>query len=79
MHSKITAPNTRIKFVGLLNFDKVTNEMAAVTLGKGSRSIFFYGTNVMVGIIICHIEMDAVVKSHYIRSISFSHWFALEK
>ena len=78
MHSKITASNTRIKFVRLLNFDKVTNEMAAVTLVKGSRSNFFYGTNDVVRIIICHIEKDAVVKNHYIRSISCCHWFALE-
>jgi len=33
----------------------------------------------MAGIIIWHIEMDVVVKSHYIISKSCSHWNTLEK
>jgi len=35
---KITPPDSRVRFVRLLNFDHVNIEMAAVTLGNGSRS-----------------------------------------
>jgi len=49
---KIILPDSRVRFVRLLNFDHVKIEMAAVTLGNGSRSNGWYGSKVMVGIII---------------------------
>ena len=55
MYMKITAPNTAVKFVGVLHFDKVTNEMAAVTLRNGPRSNSWYGRKVIGGIIIWDI------------------------
>jgi len=60
---KITPPESRVSFVGILNFDHVKIKMAAVTLGNGSRSNGWYGTKVLVGIIIWHTEKDHVVKS----------------
>jgi len=47
--------------------------MAAVTLGNGSRSNGWYGTKVVAGIIIWHIEKDLVVKSLKIISKFSSH------
>jgi len=47
--------------------------MAAMTLENGSRSNGWYGTKVIVGIIIWHTEKDAVVKSFYVISKSCSH------
>jgi len=52
---KITQSDSRVRFVWLLNFDRVKIEMAAVTLGNGSRSNGWYGSKVMVGIVIWHI------------------------
>jgi len=63
MANRIIPPGRMVKFVQLLNFDRVKNEMAAVTLGNGSRSNGWDGTKVMVWIIIWHIEKDLVVKS----------------
>jgi len=60
---KITPPDSRVSFVGLLNIDHVKIEMAAVTLGNGSRSKGWHGTKVLVVIIIWPIEKDLVVKS----------------
>jgi len=62
MRIKITSPDSRVSFVGLLNFDHVKIEMAAVTLGNGSRSNGLYGSKVIIGIIIWHIEKDLDVK-----------------
>jgi len=60
---KITLPESSVRFVRLLNFDHVKIEMVAVTLGNGSRSNGWYGSKVIVGIIIWHTEKDLVVKS----------------
>jgi len=57
----LALPDTRVRFVQLLNFDHVKIEMTAVTLGNGSRSNGCYGSKVMEGIIIWHIEKDLVV------------------
>jgi len=59
--------------VPYLKFDKVNFQMAAVTVGNGSRSNGWYGTKVVTGIIILHIEKDLVVKSLKIISKSSSH------
>jgi len=59
--------------VPYLKFDKVNFEMAAVTLGNGSRSNGWYGTKVVTGIIIWHIDKDLVVKSLKIISKFCSH------
>jgi len=53
----------RVEVVSPLHFDNMIIEMAAVTLGNGSRSNSWYGTKVMVGIIIWHIKNNGVVKS----------------
>jgi len=53
----------RGKVVSPLNFDYVKIEMAAVTLGNGSRSNGWNETKVMVEIITWHTEKDLVVKS----------------
>jgi len=60
---KITIPDSSVRFVRLLNFDHVKIKMAAVALGKGSKSNGMYGSKVMAWIIIWHIEKDLVVKS----------------
>jgi len=60
---KLTLPDSRVRFVRHLKFDHVKIEMAAVTLGNGSRSNGWYGSNVMVEINIWHSEKDLVVKS----------------
>jgi len=68
-----------VSFVRLLNFDHVKIKMAAVTLGNWSRSNGLYGTKVLAGIIIWHIEKDLVVKRLQIISKSCSHLNTLEK
>jgi len=47
--------------------------MAAATLEMGSRSNGWFGTKVIVGIIIWHIEKDVVVKILYSISKYCSH------
>jgi len=49
---KLILPDSRVRFVMLLNFDHVKIEKSAVTLGNGSRSNGWYGLKVMAGIII---------------------------
>jgi len=53
---KITPPASRVRFVGFLNFHHVKIEMAAVTLGNGSRSNGWYGSKFIIRKIIWHIE-----------------------
>ena len=55
MYMKLRPPNTTVKFVEVFNFDKVTIEMAAVTLRNGPRSNSWYGKKVMGEIIIWDI------------------------
>ena len=52
------------KIVHPLNIGKATFQMTSVTLRIGSRSNGWNGKKLVVGIIICHIEKDDVVKSH---------------
>jgi len=59
----IILPDSRVRFVRPLNFDHLKIKMAAVTLGNGSRSNGWYGSKVMVGIIIWHIDKNLLVKS----------------